>query len=125
MGVSVENQQQTIRAHRLIQVPAAIRFLSVEPMLGPVTLGESIHALDWVIAGGESGPDCRPCDEQWLRDLQRYCGMWGVPFFLKQLGGFPDKRGHDKAVLDGRLWRDFPNQATKGDRRTPDQGGQQ
>ena len=64
--------------------------------------------IDWVIAGGESGPRARPCETAWLRHLRDECTTHGVPFFLKQLGGWPDKRGHEKAVLDGRLWREMP-----------------
>jgi protein gp37 len=111
MGVSVEDQAQTIRARRLARVPAAVRFLSVEPMLGPVDLTDVLPELDWVIAGGESGPACRPCDLDWLRDLRDQCQAAEVPFFLKQLGGWPDKRGHDRALLDGRPWREMPEVA--------------
>jgi protein gp37 len=118
MGVSVENQNYVLRAKRLLRVPAIVHFLSVEPMLGPVDLhsvlwetpsGVGLHDhIDWVIAGGESGPGARPCELNWIRDLRDQCTGAGVAFFLKQLGGFPDKRGHDKALLDGRLWREMP-----------------
>ncbi len=115
MGVSVENQKYVIRAERLCQVPAAVRFLSVEPMLGPVRLNnvlpwglEDETAVRWVIAGGESQAGARPCPEEWLRDLRDQCQAAGVAFFLKQLGGHPGKRGKDQALLDGRLWRELP-----------------
>lgn len=117
MGVTVENQVQVgRRAERLLTVPAAVLFLSVEPMLGPVTLGavlpygpyDDAPAIRWVIAGGESGPGARPCEMDWLRSLRDQCRVAGVPFFLKQLGGHPDKRGHDRALLDGRLWHEMP-----------------
>jgi protein gp37 len=118
MGVSVENQANVIRAERLVRwVPSIVRFLSVEPMLGQVDLRKllttrpeekDLFNIDWVIAGGESGPGARACELEWLRDLRDQCARAGVPFFLKQLGGFPNKRGHDEAVLDGRLWREMP-----------------
>jgi protein gp37 len=108
MGVSVENQEYVVRASRLARVPAAVRFLSVEPMLGPIDLTPVLPELDWVIAGGESGPGCRPCHPAWLRSLRDQCWVAGVPFFLKQLGGHPDKRGHDRAVLDSFAWRQMP-----------------
>lgn len=102
LGVSVECQAVLTRAFQLANVPAAVRFISAEPLLGPVYLpqgfGESIH---WVIGGGESGPDARRCDPSWLRILRDDCAREHVPFFLKQLGGWPDKRGGEKAVLDG------------------------
>ena len=68
MGVSVENQDYVIRAARLVKVPAAVRFLSVELMLGPVDLTSVLGGLHWVIAGGESGPSARPCEPDWLRE---------------------------------------------------------
>jgi protein gp37 len=122
MGVSVENQDQVARrAARLLRVPAAIRFLSVEPLLGPVDLTEVLweeslipdtfgprNDIHWVIAGGESGPGARPCELDWLRSLRDQCQSAGVPYFLKQIGGHPDKRGHEKALLDGRRWLEMP-----------------
>jgi len=113
MGVTVERQDYAIRAERLARVPAAVRFLSVEPMLSAIDLTPRVLApqrplLDWVIAGGESGAGARPCAIDWLRGLRDQCQAAGVPFFLKQLGGWPDKRGHDRALLDGRLWHDMP-----------------
>jgi protein gp37 len=117
MGVTVEDQVQVERrARRLLRVRAAVRFLSVEPLIGPVDLPFDLlwshytqePRIDWVIAGGESGPGARPCETGWLRSLRDQCQAAGVPFFLKQLGGHPDKRGHDKALLDGRLWREMP-----------------
>jgi protein gp37 len=108
MGVSVESQREVLRAWRLRRIPAHVRFLSVEPTLGPIDLAGVLPKLDWVIAGGESGPGCRPCDLDWLRSLRDQCTEAGVPFFLKQLGGWPDKRGHERALLDGRMWRELP-----------------
>ena len=116
MGVTVENQAAVSRrAARLLRVPAAVRFLSVEPLIERVDLTGVLEArditIDWVIAGGESGPRSRPCETEWLRSLRDECMFYGVPFFLKQLGGWPDKRGHDQALLDGRLWREMPEVA--------------
>jgi hypothetical protein len=77
MGVSVESQEYVIRATRLARVPAPVRFLSVEPMLGPIDLTPVLPEPDWVIVGGESGPGCRPCDPAWLRSLRDQClGGW-------------------------------------------------
>jgi protein gp37 len=103
LGVSVENQRWTTRTVELAKVPAHLRFLSCEPLLGPLDVGDALGFLGigWVIAGGESGANARPCDEAWLRSLAAQCKRVGVPFFLKQLGGHPDARAHEKAVLDG------------------------
>lgn len=122
LGTSVENRRFVERAEILTEIPAAVRFLSCEPLLGPVDLDHVIWwegplgnrhlgGIQWVIAGGESGPRARPCETDWLRSLRDQCQAAGVPFFLKQLGGHPDKRGHEKAVLDGRLWREMPERA--------------
>jgi protein gp37 len=119
MGVTVESQAHLIRARRLLTVPAAVRFLSVEPMLGPLNIADltafedepGVPLVGWVIAGGESGPGARHCELDWLRDLRDQCRAASIPFFLKQLGGWPDKQGHGKALLDGRLWREMPRRA--------------
>lgn len=110
LGTSVEDQERAGRVQWLYETQAPVRFISAEPLLGPVDLGldGSMGLIDWVIAGGESGPECRPCDLDWLRDLRDQCVDNGVAFFLKQLGGHPDKRGHEKAVLDGREWKEMP-----------------
>ncbi|MBI4339808.1 MAG: phage Gp37/Gp68 family protein [Chloroflexi bacterium] len=109
MGVSVENQLWTNRRiPYLKQVPAAIRFLSCEPLLRRIDLGSHLDGIHWVIVGGESGPRARPLDVEWIRDLRDQCQARNVPFFLKQLGGHPNQRGHDEALLDGRLWREMP-----------------
>lgn len=106
MGVSVESQRYAWRVDRLRQVPARVRFLSCEPLLGPLRL--DLNGIDWVIAGGESGPGARPMELDWARSVRDQCAAAGVGFFLKQLGGIVNKRGHDLAVLDGRLWRAMP-----------------
>ena len=121
LGVSVENQRHAYRADMLCDVPAQVRFVSAEPLLGPVTLAFNgtvsgraiipIVLIDWVIVGGESGADARPMREEWARSLRDECQHYGTAFFLKQLGGHPDARAHDKAVLDGRTWTEFPSAA--------------
>src|SRR5438132_97692 len=105
MGVSVENQVFAFRAKRLAQVPAAVRFLSVEPLLGPVTL--DLTSINWVIVGGESGPHARPMHPDWARGVRDQCVAAGVAFFFKQWGGRTPKAGG--RVLDGRTWDEFPN----------------
>jgi protein gp37 len=110
MGVTIENRRFVNRTDALRRVPAAVRFLSAEPLLGPLE-GLDLSAIDWVIGGGESGSGCRPIKLEWLRDLRDRCGEQGVAFFLKQLGGFPAKRGGADAILDGRLHRHMPGQA--------------
>jgi protein gp37 len=111
LGTSVEDQDRMGRVEDLLASHAAIKFVSAEPLLGPVNLCLERYAdwgLHWVIVGGESGPGARPASLEWYRSLRDQCGAYGVAFFLKQLGGHPDKRGHDKALLDGRLWREMP-----------------
>ena len=97
LGVTAENQQRADeRIPILLQIPAAVRFVSVEPMLGPVKLSLNYHShgikghqkLDWVICGGESGPGARPMNPDWVRSLRDQCQGAGVPFFFKQWGGW-------------------------------------
>lgn len=107
MGVSVETDAYLWRVDFLRRVPAGVRFLSAEPLLGPLT-GLSLEGLHWVIAGGESQAGARPADLAWFRDLRDRCQGARVPFFLKQLGGHPQKRGGADAVLDGRMWQEWP-----------------
>lgn len=108
MGVSVENSSYTFRIDHLRTVPAAVRFISAEPLLGP--LGEvDLDGIDWVIAGGESGPRARPMDIAWGRDLRDQSIAQGVKFFFKQWGGrTPNAGGRE---LDGRTWDDMPVRA--------------
>jgi protein gp37 len=109
MGVSVENQLwANRRIPYLKRVPAAVRFLSCEPLLRPIDLWHHLDGIHWVIVGGESGPRARPLDLDWIRDLRDQCQARNVPFLLKQLGGHPNHRGHNEALLDGRLWREMP-----------------
>ena len=91
-GVSVEDHSATVRIKHLKATPAAIRFLSIEPLIGPV--GEiDLDGIDWVIVGGESGPNARPMQERWVLDIKEICDRTGVHFFFKQWGGATSKSG--------------------------------
>ncbi len=105
MGVSVESQRYAFRADHLREVPASVRFLSIEPMIGPVELDMS--GLDWVIVGGESGPNARPVEACWIRGIRDECVREDVAFFFKQWGGRTPKAGG--RALDGRTWDEMPN----------------
>ena len=107
MGVSVESDRYVYRSSHLAQVPAKVRFLSVEPLLGPIS-NLPLWNIDWVIVGGESGRNARPMDIEWARDIYYQCRKTGAAFFLKQLGGRNGKRGGDEAMLDGKKWQEFP-----------------
>jgi protein gp37 len=104
MGTSVEAQPYVWRIDALRGVPAAVRFLSLEPLLGPVQ--PDLEGIGWVIAGGESGPGARPAQLQWLRDIRDACRCAGVPFFFKQWGGRTSKSGG--RILDGKTWSEMP-----------------
>lgn len=105
MGVSVEDSSASYRVDHLRHVPAAVRFLSCEPLLGPLD-GLKLHGIDWVIAGGESGPNRRPMQVDWVRDVRDACGDSGVAFFFKQWGGrTPKAMGR---LLDGKTWNEMP-----------------
>ena len=105
MGVSVEHSDALYRVDDLRSVPAAVRFLSCEPLLGPLD-GLSLDGIGWVIAGGESGPDHRPVDASWVSGIRDRCVDAGVPFFFKQWGGHTPKEGGRE--LDGRHWDQMP-----------------
>lgn len=111
MGVSVENADYAYRSRDLASVPAAVRFLSVEPLLGPIP-ALPLDGIDWVIVGGESGHRARPMEIEWARGIRDQCLRHDVAFFLKQLGGRRGKRGGDDAILDGRTWRQYPQKST-------------
>jgi len=108
LGVSVEDAAQLQRIDHLRDVPAAVRFLSCEPLLGPLH-GLDLTGIGWVIAGGESGPGCRPLDRTWVTDIRDACTAAGVPFFFKQWGGRTPKAGGRE--LDGVLWDEMPSSA--------------
>ena len=107
VGVSVEDEDHYFRILHLLDVPAPVRFLSLEPLLGP-TPQLPLDGIDWVIVGGESGPHARSMDMDWVRDIRQQCNSSDVAFFLKQLGGIQNKRGGDEAILDGKQWHEFP-----------------
>ena len=109
MGVSVESADVSDRVKDLCSVPAAVRFLSCEPLLGPVNNLE-LNKIDWVIAGGESGINARPMDPKWVSDLRDMCRSDNVAFFFKQWGGRTPKTGGRH--LDGKTWDEMPSRAT-------------
>jgi protein gp37 len=105
VGVSVESAEYTWRIAHLAKVPAAVRFLSVEPLLGPIPR-LPLRGIDWVILGGESGPSARPMAAAWAEQIRDRCVEVKVPFFFKQWGGVWKKR--TGRVLDGRAWDEMP-----------------
>jgi len=108
MGVSIETAQYASRARILAGIPARARFISAEPLLGPIP-NLPLQGIEWVIVGGESGRHARPMDLSWARGLRDQCRSAGVAFFLKQLGGRSGKRGGEQAVLDGQRWQEYPS----------------
>lgn len=109
LGVSVENNDQINRLSLLYPIPASKKFLSAEPLLGPLDLSEHMGFIDWVITGGESGLNARPMDLDWVRDIRDQCDNHGVPFFHKQHGGSKKINGTwGGCELDGKIWNDLP-----------------
>jgi protein gp37 len=117
-GVSVENANYTWRIDHLRRVPSEVRFLSVEPLLGPIT-NLPLKGIDWVIVGGESGPGNRPPDGNWIRQIRDQCLEAKVPFFFKQWGGRTPKSGG--RLLDGRFWDQIPMPRSSNSRRNASQ----
>lgn len=107
MGVSVENQQYTRRIDALRQVPAAVRFLSCEPLLSGLNL--NLKGIHWVIVGGESGANYRAPNPDWVRSIRDQCQDAGVAFFFKQWGGRTPKAGG--RLLDNKVWDEMPKVA--------------
>ena len=105
IGVSVENEAVKFRIDDLRWVPATVRFLSLEPLLGPLA-SLNLSYIDWVIVGGESGPKARPMKEEWVIQIKEHCIKQNVPFFFKQWGGINKKR--NGRLLEGRVWDDMP-----------------
>lgn len=105
IGVSVENAEHLGRVDDLREIPAAVRFLSCEPLLGPLD-GLDLAGIHWVIAGGESGPRHRQMDPEWVEDIRDACEAAGVPFFFKQWGGRTPKAGG--RTLDGQTYDGMP-----------------
>ncbi len=104
-GVTVESSSYRQRIDCLRRVPAAVRFVSAEPLLGPLE-DLDLNGVHWVIVGGESGPDRRPMNPEWARDIKTQCNEAGVAYFFKQWGGRTPKSGG--RVLDGRTWDETP-----------------
>jgi len=122
LGTSVEDQRWAdIRIPKLVETPAAVRFLSCEPLLAPVDLSPWISGweatnrppLHWVIVGGESGHHARPMQPGWVRSLRDQCARAGVPFFFKQWGGRTPKAGGRH--LDGRTWDEMPDSSERAE----------
>ena len=105
MGVSVESENYTFRIDDLRQTRACTKFLSLEPLLGPLP-DLNLHGINWAIVGGESGPGARPIEEEWVIDIKNQCRKARVPFFFKQWGGFNKKRAG--RTLQGRTWDEMP-----------------
>jgi protein gp37 len=110
LGVSIEDGTKLSRARHLIQTPVPIRFLSLEPLIGPV--GDlPLEGIRWIIVGGESGPGARPVDPQWVRSIRDHCIDRRIPFFFKQWGGrWPNSGGR---ILDNQAWSQWPVMPTQ------------
>ncbi len=105
MGVSVEDERHTFRIDHLRGTGANVKFLSLEPLLGPIR-SLNLEGIDWVIVGGESGPRSRPMKDSWVTDIRNQCQEAKVPFFFKQWGGTNRKKTGRK--LEGRTWDEMP-----------------
>ncbi len=105
MGVRVENADYQFRIDHLRQTGAHVKFVSVEPMLGPLKR-PPLEGIDWVIVGGESGPGARPMKEEWVAEIRDQCLDAGVAFFFKQWGGINKKKAGRE--LEGWLWNQMP-----------------
>jgi protein gp37 len=111
MGVSVENADYTYRIDHLRQTGAQIKFLSLEPLLGALS-NINLEGIDWVIAGGESGPGARPMNPSWVTEIRDQCLAAEVPFFFKQWGGTNKKK--NGRLLEGRTWDEMPDTTLEG-----------
>lgn len=105
MGVSIENEDYTYRIDHLRKTPAIVKFLSLEPLIGPLN-NLKLQNINWVIVGGESGPGARPMSDEWVRDIRDTCVEQKIHFFFKQWGGVNKKKAGRK--LDGRFWDEMP-----------------
>lgn len=105
LGTSIEDERVADRARILAEIPAAVRFVSYEPAIGPLAHALDLHGIDWVIYGGESGPGWRAEDKQWARDMHAACGKAGTAFFHKQSAGHRTELGIE---LDGVIVREYP-----------------
>ena len=111
VGVSIENQDCLSRADHLRESSARVKFLSLEPLLGPLP-ELNLRGIDWAIVGGESGPGARRMDPSWVIDVRDQCLAAGVPFFFKQWGGFNKKKSGRQ--LEGRTWDEMPQGVALG-----------
>jgi protein gp37 len=109
IGVTVESCKYKYRIDHLRRVPATVRFLSIEPMIGPIGKVD-LSAIDWVIVGGESGPGARTIEKKWVDQIKSQCVNKGVPFFFKQWGGTNKKK--TGRLLDGKIWNQYPSTAS-------------
>lgn len=105
MGVSIENNDYIHRIDHLRTVPSSIRFLSLEPLLGPLP-NLNLSGIDWIIVGGESGPNSRPMKTEWINDILNQCRKNNVPFFFKQWGGINKKKSG--RLLNGKIYDEMP-----------------
>ncbi len=105
MGVTVEQRDYVDRIDLLRETGAFVKFVSLEPLLGPLP-DLDLRGIDWVIAGGESGPGARPMRKEWVREIRKQCVAAHVPFFFKQWGGVNKKKAG--RILDGRTWDQMP-----------------
>jgi protein gp37 len=105
MGVSVENEDYTYRIDHLRETNAEVKFLSIEPLIGPIKKMD-LTDIDWVIVGGESGPGARPMSEEWVLEIRDQCIDSNVPFFFKQWGGVRKKKAG--RLIQGRAWSEMP-----------------
>ena len=112
MGVSVENQDYVSRIDSLRQTHASLKFLSLEPLIGPIN-NLDLRCIDWVIVGGESGPNARPMQPEWVREIRDQCQAAQAPFFFKQWGGVSKKKAG--RLLDNRIWDEMPEITTNND----------
>jgi protein gp37 len=106
MGVTVETADYAFRIEHLRQTAAAIKFISFEPLLGPIGKID-LGGIDWVIVGGESGPGARPMNKQWVIDIRDRCIDANIPFFFKQWGGVNKKK--NGRTLEGQIWNQMPH----------------
>lgn len=111
LGVSVEMAEYVYRIDLLRKTHAAVKFLSLEPLLGPLP-NPNLEHIDWGIVGGESGPKARPIDPAWVKEIRDQCVNQGIPFFFKQWGGTNKKKSG--RLLDGKTWDQMPQLTTVG-----------
>jgi protein gp37 len=105
MGVTVESEKYISRISDIAKVPAAIKYLSIEPLLTAIPK-LALNNIDWVIVGGESGPGSRVMEAEWVRSIRDQCQKAKVPFFFKQWGGV--NKSKTGKILDGRIWQNYP-----------------